>query len=286
MRMTNNLHPDKVSFLEQKAKIMRRHVVESIGRAGSGHPGGSLSCVDILAALYFGDILAVKPKEPLWPLRDRFVLSKGHAAPALYAALAERGFFPKEELLGLRRMGSMLQGHPDCRKTPGIDASTGSLGQGLSIAIGMALAARLDGHPYKAWALLGDGECQEGQVWEAAMSAAHYKLGNLVAILDHNKLQIDGPVAKVMSPEPLPDKWKAFGWDVIEADGHDMGELYEIFLKVKKRDTHQPTMIIAETVKGKGVSFMEGVVDWHGKAPSPEEVEKALCELSNEGVSE
>ncbi len=269
---------DVLKLVEEKAHALRRHVVEMVGKAGSGHPGGSLSSSDIVAALYFGDVLHVDPKNPAWPDRDRFVLSKGHAAPVLYAALAERGFFPVETLLTLRQLGSILQGHPDAKKVPGIEASTGSLGQGLSIAVGMALAGKLDKKAYHVWALLGDGECEEGQVWEAAMCAHHYKLDNLTAIVDHNHLQIDGPVDKVMSPEPIADKFRAFGWDTVSVDGHSVPDL----LKTFKQDAEagKPRCIVAETVKGKGVSFMEGMASWHGKAPKGEELDKALAELT------
>lgn len=264
--------------VEEKAHALRRHVVEMVGKAGSGHPGGSLSSSDIVAALYFGDVLHVDPSNPAWPERDRFVLSKGHAAPVLYAALAERGFFPAETLLTLRQLGSILQGHPDAKKVPGVEASTGSLGQGLSIAIGMALAGRLDKKPYHVWALLGDGECEEGQVWEAAMSAHHYRLDNLTAVVDHNHLQIDGPVDKVMSPEPVADKFRAFGWDVVSVDGHSVPDLLKVFKQAN--EPGKPRCIVAETVKGKGVSFMEGMASWHGKAPKGEELDKALAELT------
>ncbi len=250
-----------------------------VGRAGSGHPGGSLSCADIIAALYFGDVLRVEPDQPNWPGRDRFVLSKGHAAPVLYSALARRGFFSEGLLPALRQFGSPLQGHPDCRKVPGVEASTGSLGQGLSIAVGMALAAKLDVSDYRVWVLMGDGECQEGQVWEAAMSASHYKLDNLIAIVDHNHLQIDGRVEDVMSLDPLVEKFKAFGWHALSVDGHDVERLMDVFqqaIDVKGK----PVVIVAETVKGKGVSFMEGKKEWHGKAPDAGQVEQALKQLA------
>ncbi len=251
--------------------------------AKSGHPGGSLSAADILAALYFR-VLRVDPSRPGWPERDRFVLSKGHAAPALYAALAERGYFPVEELKTLRRIHSRLQGHPDMRKTPGVEASTGSLGQGLSMAGGMALAGRLDGCDWRVYALLGDGECEEGQVWEAAMAAAHYRLDNLTAFLDNNGLQIDGPIEQVMSPNPLNDKWRAFGWHVIEIDGHDFGQILGAVDEAKKTKG-RPTMIVARTIKGKGCSFMENEAEWHGKAPSPEQAEQALRDLEKGGAA-
>lgn len=253
-------------------------MVEMVGKAGSGHPGGSLSSSDIVAALYFGDVLKVDPAQPLWADRDRFVLSKGHAAPVLYAALAERGFFPTGTLLTLRELGSILQGHPDVKKVPGVEASTGSLGQGISIAVGMAMAGKLDRKTYRVFALLGDGECEEGQVWEAAMAASHYKLDNLTAIIDHNHLQIDGPVDRVMSPEPIADKFRAFGWDVVAVDGHCVAGLLKAFTAPPA--IGKPRAIIAETVKGKGVTFMEGLAAWHGKAPKGEELDRALAELT------
>ncbi len=254
-------------------------MVEMIGKAGSGHPGGSLSSADIISVLYFGDVLRVKPAQPMWPDRDRFVLCKGHAAPVLYAALANRGFFPADLLTTLRQLGSPLQGHPDCRKVPGVEVSTGSLGQGLSMAVGMALAGKLDKKRYKVWALMGDGECQEGQVWEAAMAASHYRLQNLIAIVDHNRLQIDGRVEDVMSLEPLTDKFKAFGWQVLTVDGHNVEKLLEVFQEASQAE-ERPTVIVAETTKGKGVSFMENKKEWHGTAPKPEQVKQALDELT------
>lgn len=259
------------------AKKLRRHIITMTGKAGSGHPGGSLSAVEIVTALYFR-VLRHDPQNPRWPDRDRFILSKGHAAPLLYAVLAERGYFPVEELSTLRRLNSRLQGHADMTSTPGVEMSSGSLGQGLSFGIGVALAGRLDKKDYRVYVLLGDGECDEGQVWEAAMASAHYKLDNLVAIVDHNDLQLDGPNCEIMNLEPLPEKWKAFGWHVIEVDGHNLSELLAAFEEAKQVKG-KPTAIIAHTVKGKGVSFMEGQVDFHGKAPTPAEVEKALEEL-------
>ncbi len=267
-----------ISALEGRAKAIRRHVVKMIGEAGSGHPGGSLSAADIVTSLYF-NVMHIDPQRPHWEDRDRFVLSKGHAAPVQYAALAERGYFPVEELTGLRKLGSPLQGHPDMKKVPGIEMSTGSLGQGLSAANGMALAGRLDGKDYNVYVLLGDGEIQEGQVWEAAMAAAHYKLDNVIAFLDHNGFQIDGPVKEIMSPEPVAEKWKAFGWDVQVIDGHNIKEIIAATEKCRAVKD-KPSMIIAETVKGKGVSFMEDKVEWHGAAPKADEVEKALQELA------
>ncbi|HPZ43621.1 MAG TPA: transketolase [Bacillota bacterium] len=269
----------KLKELENKARILRKHIIQMTCAAGSGHPGGSLSAADIVAALYFHE-LRLDPSRPDWPDRDRFILSKGHAAPVLYAALAERGFFPVEDLLSLRQLGSRLQGHPDMRKVPGVEMSTGSLGQGLSVANGMALAARLDRRDYRVYVLLGDGEIQEGQIWEASMAAAHYRLDNLTAFLDHNGYQIDGPVREVMSPEPVAAKWRAFGWHVIEIDGHNMGEILSALAEAKTV-RGRPTMIVAETVKGRGVSFMEGQVDWHGVAPKPAERDRALAELDD-----
>jgi len=269
----------EIELLKSKAKEMRKNIIKMLGEAGSGHPGGSLSSADIVAVLYFHE-LRLDPNRPDWPDRDRFVLSKGHAAPVLYAALAGRGFFPEAELMTLRRLGSRLQGHPDMRKAPGVEMSTGSLGQGLSAANGMALAARLDKKNYRVYALLGDGELDEGMVWEAAMASAHYKLDNLTAFVDHNGLQIDGPVTEVMSPEPVADKWRAFGWHVLDIDGHDLKQIIDA-LDEAKTIKGKPTMIVAKTVKGKGVSFMENQVGWHGTAPKPGEVEKALAELDS-----
>jgi transketolase len=246
-------------------------------KAKSGHPGGSLSAADIITALYFHH-LRHDPKNPKWEGRDRFILSKGHVCPALYAALARCGYFPREALWTLRQVGSILQGHPDLTKTPGIETSTGSLGQGLSIGVGMALAARLDGKGYRVYVLLGDGEIDEGQVWEAAMSAAHYKLDNLTAIVDFNGLQLDGFVKDVMSIEPVAEKWRAFGWHTIEVDGHNMREVLDA-LDAAERIKFKPTVIIAHTIKGKGVSFMENQVQYHGKALTEEQLKMALEEL-------
>lgn len=262
--------------LQSIAARIRKKIIEMIAQAGSGHPGGSLSCVEILTALYF-KVLRLNPDYPEDMDRDRFVLSKGHAAPALYATLAEFGFIPKEWLHSLRKFGSPLQGHPDMKKVPGVEISTGSLGQGLSIGVGMALGARLQKLGYRVFVLLGDGECQEGQVWEAAMAASHYKLNNLIAIVDRNRLQIDGNTEEVMSLEPFVEKWKAFGWMTLEINGHDFCEIIPAFQIIPY--ISKPLAIIANTVKGKGVSFMENNVDWHGKAPKPEEAEEALKEL-------
>ncbi len=259
------------------ALAMRQNIIKMLAEAGSGHPGGSLSAADIIAQLYH-ETLNIDPNNPQMADRDRFVLSKGHCAPALYAALAQKGFFPIDELPDLRKLGSRLQGHPDMRKVPGVDMSTGSLGQGLSAACGMAMAAKLDKKAYKVYAVMGDGEMQEGQVWEAAMFAAHYKLGNLIVFLDNNHLQIDGDISKVLSPEPLDQKWQAFGWQVIAIDGHDLAAI-KAAIEQAQQNQDQPTMIIAETVKGKGVSFMENQAGWHGNAPNADQAAQALAEL-------
>ena len=266
-----------VAEMEAIAKRLRRHIITMIGKAGSGHPGGSLSAVEILTTLYF-KVLRHKPSDPKWSDRDRFILSKGHAAPALYATLAECGYFPVEELLTLRQMDSRLQGHTDRTVTPGVEMSAGALGQGLSFAIGVALAGRLNSKDYRTYVLLGDGECDEGQVWEGAMAAAHFKVDNLVAIVDNNGQQIDGWNRDVMNLEPFNKKWRAFGWHIIEVDGHSIPQLIDAFDQAKKIKG-QPTVIIAHTIKGKGVSFMENNPDFHGKAPNAEEVKLALKEL-------
>ena len=266
-----------VMEMEAIAKRIRRHIITMIGKAGSGHPGGSLSSVEIVSALYW-KVLRHKPADPHWKDRDRFILSKGHAAPLLYAVLAECGYLPVAELATLRKIDSRLQGHADHTATPGVEMSSGSLGQGLSFAIGVALAGRLNSQSHRVYVLMGDGECDEGQVWEGAMAAAHFKLDNLVAIVDNNGLQIDGWNCDVMNVEPLNKKWEAFGWHVIEVDGHDSNQLLEAFEQAKLVRS-QPAIIIAHTIKGKGVSFMENNVDFHGKAPNAAEVEIALKEL-------
>ena len=263
--------------LKRVANVLRQDIISMLVTSKSGHPGGSLSAAEIVATLFFHE-MQIKPQDPHWADRDRFVLSKGHAAPVLYAALAEKGYFPKEELQWLRQTSHMLQGHPDMKKTPGVDMSTGSLGQGLSAANGMALAGKLDGKDYRVFVLLGDGEMAEGQVWEAAMAAAHYKLDNVTAVLDLNGLQIDGATDSVMCSTPLTAKWQAFCWNVIEVDGHDVEALLAAFAEAKKCQG-KPSIIIAKTVKGKGVSFMENVAGWHGNAPSVEQGEQALKEL-------
>lgn len=259
------------------ARNIRKDIVTMIHGSKSGHPGGSLSAVEILTALYF-DEMNVDPRNPKKEDRDRFVLSKGHAAPVLYSTLAEKGYFDKSELNSLRKIGAMLQGHPDMKGTPGVEMSTGSLGQGFSVASGMAMASKLDNAPWRVYTVLGDGEAQEGIVWEAAMSAAHYKLDNLVAFLDYNGLQIDGQVENVMNIGPIGSKFKSFGWNVIEIDGHDFDQIFAA-LDMAKETVGKPTMIIAKTVKGKGVSFMENNPGWHGNAPSDSDLEKALAEL-------
>ena len=263
--------------LNEIANVIRKDIVSMICKSKSGHPGGSLSAVEILTALYF-DQMNIDPTNPKMEDRDRFVLSKGHAAPALYATLSERGYFDKEELNHLRQIGSMLQGHPDMKKIPGVEMSTGSLGQGFSVACGMAMAAKLDNAPWNVYALLGDGEVQEGIIWEAAMSAAHYKLDNMIAFLDYNGLQIDGDVESVMNINPIEDKFKTFGWNVITIDGHDFDQIFAA-LDMAKDTVDKPTMIIAKTIKGKGVSFMENQASWHGRAPSEEQLQQALSEL-------
>jgi transketolase len=266
-----------IATLEGHAKTIRRDIINMLTEAGSGHPGGSLSCADIVAALYF-HVMRHDPSNPDWPDRDRFLMSKGHCAPTWYSALARAGYFPVDWLDTLRKIDSPLQGHPDMIKTPGVEMSSGSLGQGLSIANGMALAAKIDGRDFRVYIVLGDGEIQEGQIWEAAMTAAHRKLDNLCAVVDHNGLQIDGPVDEVKSLGSIPSKWESFGWHVIEIDGHDMRQIldaYDEARTVKGR----PVMIVAHTVKGKGVSFMEGKVDFHGVAPSEDEREVAIAEM-------
>jgi transketolase len=263
--------------LKEMAKKLRRHVITMIATAGSGHPGGSLSAADIITALYFR-VLRHDPENLQWSERDRFILSKGHAAPVLYAALAEAGYFPVAELETLRKIDSRLQGHTDRTLTPGVEMSAGSLGMGLSFAIGIALAARLDYKTYRTYALLSDGECEEGQTWEAALAAAHFKLDNLTAMVDCNGIQLSGRTCDIMNIEPLVPKWQAFGWHVIDIDGHNFDEILAAFPQAEKTKG-RPTVIIARTIKGKGVSFMENNVAFHGKAPTREEAEKALKEL-------
>ncbi len=266
-----------IEELKEIARRMRIDILRSITEAGSGHPGGSLSAIDILVALYWV-VMKHDPKNPDWPERDRFVLSKGHAAPALYAVLAEWGYFPKEWLWTLRKVDSRLQGHPSRKDTPGVEASTGSLGQGFSVSVGMALGLRQEGSSSRVYVMLGDGELDEGQVWEAAMAAAHYGLDNLTAVLDFNGLQIDGPIVKVMNTAPVEEKFRAFRWQVRVIDGHDFNEIIDGF-EWAKSVKGGPAILIAKTVKGKGVSFMENRVEWHGKAPTKEQFLQALKEL-------
>jgi transketolase len=266
-----------LSALRARATQIRRHIVEMLAEAASGHPGGSLSAVEIVTALYFGGFLRYDPKNPEWEDRDRFILSKGHGVPVQYAALAEAGFLPFEELKTLRKIDSRLQGHPVLGTAPGIEASTGSLGQGLSIGLGMSLAAQLDGKDTRVFVLLGDGECQEGQIWEAAMAAGHHKPDNLIAIVDYNKFQLDGAISDILEISPFAAKWQSFDWQVREIDGHDIGDVMEALDWAVGADG--PACIVAHTVKGKGVSFMEGENAYHGVAPTEEELAKALGEL-------
>ncbi|MGB4440606.1 MAG: transketolase [Coriobacteriia bacterium] len=271
--------PD-IDAIREMARRIRLDIVDMISKAGSGHPGGSLSSADIVAALYFG-VMNHDPAHPDWPGRDRFVLSKGHAAPLLYAALANAGYFSRDHLGTLRQLGSILQGHPDCRKTPGVEVSTGSLGQGLSISNGIALALRADGSASTVYCLMGDGELQEGQVWEAAMFAAHYRIDNLVAIVDHNGLQIDGACDSVMDLRDVGAKFEAFGWTAFEVDGHDGGVIVDALAQAKAV-RGGPAVLVCRTVKGRGVSFMENNADWHGKAPDADQTACAIDELSCE----
>lgn len=269
--------PMNIPELKQMAATIRCDIIDMICTANAGHPGGSLSAADIVTALYFR-VMRIDPGNPNWPDRDRFILSKGHACPVWYSALAERGFFDKSHLGTLRRLDSILQGHPDMRKTPGVDMTAGSLGHGLSVGIGMALSAKMRKKDYHVWIVIGDGETQEGSVWEAAMAGAKWKLDNLTAILDRNHLQNDTCVDDLMPLEPLAEKWGAFGWNTMEINGHEMEEVVRA-LEDARRFKGAPTMIIAQTIKGKGVSYMENVAEWHGRAPCREEAEKALEEI-------
>ena len=271
---------DKLKLMKT-ANEVRKGIVTSVHSAKAGHPGGSLSAADLFTYLYFEE-LNVDPKDPKKADRDRFVLSKGHTAPGLYAALAEKGFFPKEDLITLRHTGSYLQGHPDMKCIPGVDMSSGSLGQGVSAAVGMAIAAKISGDDYRVYTLLGDGEIQEGQVWEAAMLASHHKLDNLLVIVDNNNLQIGGEITKVNSPYPIDKKFEAFNFHVINIDGNDFDQIDAAF-KEAKSVKGRPTVIIAKTVKGKGVSFMENQAGWHGKAPNDEEFKIAMADLEKAG---
>jgi len=270
-----------IEELEGRARGLRCDVVKMCHYAGSGHPGGSLSAADMVAALYF-HFMRLDPKNPKWEDRDRFIMSKGHACPVQYAALSRRGFFPEEVLWTLRKFESPLQGHPDMKSTRGLDMTSGSLGNGLSIGVGMALGARIAKKDFRVYVILGDGEIQEGLVWEGAMAAAHFRLDSLTAMVDYNKLQIDGENEDVMGLEPLVGKWQQFGWHTIEIDGHDMAEVVRA-IEEAQSTKGKPTCIIAHTVKGKGVSYMECAVDWHGRAPTQEELDQALVELGEKG---
>jgi transketolase len=273
MQRTSN--PQELAAI---SKQIRRHIVEMTGAARSGHPGGSLSAVEIVTVLYW-DVMRHDPSNPKWPGRDRFILSKGHAAPVLYAAMAECGYTPVESLKTLRKLGSIYQGHPDVRFIPALEASTGSLGEGLSVAIGMGMAARLDNADWRSYVMLGDGEIQEGQIWEAAMFASFHKIDNICAIVDYNKIQLDGFVKDILDLEPLADKWRSFGWHVIQLDGHDIPAVQRAFAEAAATKG-KPTVLIANTVKGQGVSFMANNPKFHGVAPTKEEVELALKELA------
>lgn len=267
----------EIKELENKAKEIRKSIIKQVYFAGSGHPGGSLSIADIMAVLYF-DELRINEKEPKWEDRDRLILSKGHCSPALYASLAERGFFEKEELKTFRNIKSNLQGHPDMNKVPGVDMTSGSLGQGLSVANGIAISGKMENKDYRVYCILGDGEIEEGQIWEAAMTSSKYKLDNLCVIIDNNNLQIDGKIADIINPYPIDEKFKSFGFYVLTIDGNNIEEILEGFEQAKL-NKNKPTCIIAKTIKGKGVSYMEDQVDWHGKAPNEEQYNKAMEEL-------
>lgn len=272
------LEEQKIATLRITANTIRQEIVKMVAGASSGHPGGSLSAADILTVLYFHE-MNIDANNPNDPDRDRFVLSKGHASPVLYGALAEKGYFPKEELSTFRKLNSRLQGHPSKKALPGVDMSTGSLGQGLSAASGMALAGKLDKKDYRVFVMLGDGEIQEGMIWEAAMSTAHFKLDNLTAFLDYNRLQIDGTIDEVMNPDPVDEKFRAFNWHVITIDGHDYQQIVDAIAEAKATKG-KPTIIIAKTIKGKGVSYMENQVGWHGTAPNEEQLQQAIKELN------
>ena len=269
---------DKRLSLEKQARKIRRDIVKMVYKAGSGHPGGSLSVTDILTYLYFEELKNISSDNPQNPDRDRFILSKGHCAPALYSCLKEKNFFDESNIDYFRQVNGILQGHPDMKNIPGVDMTTGSLGQGLSVACGMALAGKLDKKDYRVYCVLGDGEIEEGQVWESAMSCSHYKLDNLCVIVDNNNLQIDGEIGEVLSPYPINKKFESFGFNVLEIDGHNFEEMEVAFNKAKEVKD-KPTVIIAKTIKGKGVSYMENMVEWHGKAPNEEQFNQALKEL-------
>ncbi len=272
------MNSEKIKMLKKTAAEVRLGILEGVYNAGSGHPGGSLSAADVMTYLYFCE-MNIDPQNPKMPNRDRFVLSKGHAAPLYYSVLANRGYFPKEDLATLRKLDSYLQGHPDMKHTPGVDMSTGSLGLGISAACGMALAGKIGKYDYRVYTMIGDGESEEGQVWEAAMFAAHYKLDNLCALLDLNGLQIDGKITDVMDPTPHDEKFRAFGWNVFTCDAHDFDSIEAAFNEAKNANNGKPSVIISSSVKGKGVSFMENQCGWHGKAPSKEEYETAVSEI-------
>ncbi len=272
-----HLTEEEVKYIRGQAQKMRVDIVEMITAANSGHTGGSLSAADAVALLYFHE-MNIDPSDPTKVDRDRFVLSKGHAAPCLYAALAEKGYFPKEWLGHLRQEGQILQGHPDMKHTPGVDMTTGSLGQGFSAACGMALAGKLDKASWRVYAMMGDGELEEGQIWEAAMLAHHYKLDNLMAFVDNNGLQIDGKITDVLSPEPIDEKFRAFGWHAVCVNGHDIEQLYEA-IEQARQIKGRPSVIVMKTIKGKGVAEVEGQVGWHGKAPTPEQCERFVKEI-------
>jgi transketolase len=280
----SNLSNQEIQRLEEIATKVRCHIVRTISEAGAGHVGGSLSEADILTALYF-HVMRVDPQRPDWEERDRFVLSKGHGAAGLYATLAERGYFPPELLETFGRIDSRLQVHPDMHMVPGVEISTGALGQGISVALGVALAARLDGRPFHTYCLIGDGENQEGQVWEAAQTAAHYGVDNLTVILDYNRVQLFGTLEEIMEIAPITDKWRSFNWEVIEIDGHDIRQIIRA-LESAKQVTGRPCIVIAHTTKGKGVSYMEGKAAWHGKPPDAEELAQALADLGCDGTGE
>ncbi len=270
-----------IELLKRAANQVRRDVVTMLAEAGSGHPGGSLSIAEIITALYLA-YMRHNPADPEWPERDRFVLSKGHACPALYSILSLCGYFERDALSTLRRLGSILQGHPDSKRCPGVEISSGSLGQGLSTALGMALAAKMDGRTYRVFAMIGDGESEEGQIWECAMAAAHYKANNLIVALDNNELQIDGPIREVVNPHPFPEKWQAFGWRVVgPADGHDFRSIFAALDEALSPDS-RPSICIFRTLKGKGVHFMENQVEWHGKAPDKQQLAQALSDLDQQ----
>ena len=278
--MTRGTKITEIVELEAKAKKVRQGIIEAVDRGKSGHPGGSLSIADIMTVLYFYE-MKIDEKNPKWEERDRLVLSKGHCSPALYSCLANKGYFEKEELQTFRKIESKLQGHPDMNKVPGVDMTSGSLGQGLSVANGMAISAKLDDKNYRVYCILGDGEIEEGQIWEAAMASNKYKLDNLCVIVDNNNLQIDGTIEEVMSSYPIDEKFRSFGFQVINIDGHDIDEIIKAF-DVAKNVKEKPTCIIAKTTKGKGISFMQNQVGWHGKAPNEEQYKKAMEELGDE----